>query len=395
MKNNNVIKKTKYEVILYLIKVTTIYFLCLCCTSEQGNENDLILFDVKASYPEKEIQIEDVANIEYLQLEVNEEFLFNDVPTIITTDKIIIGQRSTGEILVFSREGKPLSKFNRQGNGPEDYPAIRQLIYNETSDELFVLLPNKIIVYSILGEFRRSIPFLKETNINSIVSFDAKTLLLYDGNNKYPSPFTFISKADGSVIETVDTPRDKNIITYIVKQEINNNVLASMTVLFAPAYHFVRYNDGYLLTDFAIDTVYFLSRAKELSPILARKPAIQSMDPVVYLNSFINVSNYEFVSAVTVKNENNQLPRTYLMRDKKTGSVYRQKITLNDYKGRQVTLSPETIENTQDSKLGLIVLALVELQAANSENKLSGRLKELVDNSDEDGNDIYMLLHFK
>ena len=83
------------------------------------------------------------------------------------------------------------------------------------------------------------------------------------------------------------------------------------------------------------------------------------------------------------------------MRDKKTGSIFRQKITFNDYKEKEVTLSPETITNTQDSKLGLIILSLVELLDANRENKLSGRLKELVENSGEDGNDIYMLLHFK
>jgi len=43
----------------------------------------------------------------------------------------------------------------------------------------------------------------------------------------------------------------------------------------------------------------------------------------------------------------------------------------------------------------LIDLSLVELQDANRENKLSGKLKELVDNSDNEGNNIYMLLHFK
>ena len=75
--------------------------------------------------------------------------------------------------------------------------------------------------------------------------------------------------------------------------------------------------------------------------------------------------------------------------------MYRQKITFNDYRGKEVYISPETIVNTQDSRLGLIILRLVELQDANSENRLSGKLKELVDNSDEDGNDIYMLLHLK
>jgi hypothetical protein len=83
------------------------------------------------------------------------------------------------------------------------------------------------------------------------------------------------------------------------------------------------------------------------------------------------------------------------MRDRQTGSVYRQKIVFNDYKGKEVYLSPETIANTQDSRLGLIVLGLDELKNAGNENKLGGKLKELAEHSDEDGNDIYMLLHFK
>ena len=366
------------------------------CTTEKRNINDLILFDMRASYPVKQIKMEEVADIEYFQLEVDEEFLFSDAPSIITADKIIINQTSNGDILVFSRDSKPLSKFNHRGNGPEDYPNnIRQLFYNEASDELYIHSINKIAVYSLLGKFKRSIPFLQETYIQSIVNFDSETLLLYDGSQKYPSPFTFIAKEDGSIVDTVNMPKDKNVITYIVHQTFNNNVLTSMQVIIAPAYNFVKYKDGYLLTDFSIDTVYYLSGNKKLSPILVRRPEIQSMDPVIYLNSFIEAGNYEFVSAITVKDENGKLPTTYLMRDKKTGSVYRQKITFNDYRGKETSLSPETIVNTQDSKLGLIVLSLTELQDANRENKLSGRLKELVDNSDEDGNDIYMLLNFK
>jgi hypothetical protein len=45
--------------------------------------------------------------------------------------------------------------------------------------------------------------------------------------------------------------------------------------------------------------------------------------------------------------------------------------------------------------IGLIELDLVELQDANDEGRLSGRLREIVENSEEDGNNVFMLLHFK
>ena len=380
----------KPKIIACLSVCSVVCLLLAGCTSEKGNENNLIQFDVCASYPEKEIQLEDVSVIEYLQLEFNEDFLFSQLPQIITTDKIIIGQPNVGDVLIFSREGKPLSKFNHKGNGPNEYTNLRGLIYDETPNEFFVISNNKIMVYSASGEFKRAIPLLGRF-INQIVNFDAETLLLYDDYASYPAPFSFISKNNGDVVATVDLPEDKKV-TIVFSQTEGANVYT----LAHSSYHIVNYKDGYLLTDFSIDTVFFLSKEKVFSPILIRKPAIQSMDPIIYLNSYLEAGNYEFVSAVTVKkNEENKLPVKYLMRDRKTGSVNRQKITFNDFKGKQINLSPQTIANTQDSKLGLIVLSLIELQEANRENKLSGKLKELVDNSDEYGNDIYMLLHFK
>jgi hypothetical protein len=223
-----------------------------------------------------------------------------------------------------------------------------------------------------------------------MVNFDSETLLLYDDYNVYPFPFTLISKKDGHVVQTVDMPKDKKVNLRFVSQDKEN-----ISIMLAPAHHIVKYKDGFLLTDFSVDTVFFLSAGKILSPVWVRKPAIQSMDPVVYLNSFVEGRGYEFAMSVAVKNENGRLSRTFLMRNRKTGEVYRQKITFADYKGKRICLSPETIANTLNDQLGLIVLDLNELKEAGRENKLGGKLKQLADRSDEEGNSIYMLLHFK
>ena len=376
--------------ILYLFTVFATFILINGCFSDKSNSNKMIQVNVSISYPEKEIYLEDLAEIQYLQLKLDHEFLYNDI-RIITSTKIITINRFNGDILLFSKEGLPFSKFNHQGNGPNDYPNIDLLIYDEMVDEFFIKSDRKINVYSTSGEFKRTL-VLKEGAflINEIVNFDINSFLLYDDYEVFPSSFSFISKKDGSLIETIDVSKNKKI-NIMYRQNVDNG----FSLLRAPAYHIVKYNEGYLLTDFSIDTVFFLSGDKKLSPILVRKPLIQSMDPVIYLNSFIVAGDYEFMTSITVKNENNQLPRKYLMRDKKTGSIYQQKIIFNDYKGKQVTLSPETIYKTQNSQSGLIVLSLVELQEANRENRIIGRLKELVENSDEDGNDIFMLLRFK
>ena len=376
-----------HKTILFLSASVIAFFSLLGCTSKTGDKNDLILFEVNASYPEKEIKLEEVADIEYLQLELNDDFLFAREPHIITSDKIIISQ--DGDVLIFSRDGKPLLKFNRKGNGSGEYPYIEQLFYDEISDEIFIKYADKIIVYSSEGEYKRTIPLLGVVyNIYSqIVQYDVETFLIYDSSDLYPSTFSFISKIDGVVVDSIITPKGKPVSLFSITDGFMIFSLQNDRI--------VRHNDGFLLTDFSIDTAYFISKSKELSPILVRTPQIHSMDPVIYLNSFVEAGNYEFVSAVKVEIEDNKLPVIYLMRDKKTGSVFRQKITFKDYKEKLVNLSPKTITTSNNSKLGLIILDFNELTEANRENKLSGKLKELVEKSGENDNDIYMLLHFK
>ena len=369
------------------------------CAREKVLDNNLIHIDVTASYPIKDIKLEEVADIEYLQLEFDEDFLFSEAPSIISANKIIFCDKRNGNILVFSRDGKPISIFNHKGQGPEEYDLyIEEFIYDEAPDDLFVILANKILVYSSSGEFKRRILTFAQMMFGEIVNNDLKTFLLYNNDesnpNRNPAPFSNISKEDGNVVESINIPIgeiDKKVNTSVIRVGVNN----SIGIFPAPAYHIVRHNDGYLLTDFSTDTVYFLSAEKKLSSMIVRQPAIQSMEPAVILNSLVEAGNYQFASIIPIKHEDRSFPVTYLMRDKQTGSIYRQKITFNDYKGKEITLSPETIANTHDSKLGLIVLSLMELQEASRENKLSGKLKELVDNSDEDGNDVYMLLHFR
>ena len=371
--------------LLYLLTCTYFFFF-LGCTQEKRDESDLIHINVSVSYPINEIRLEEVAKVEFLQLGMHDDFLFRGNPRIITENKIILGENN-GDILIFSQDGKPIFKFNRRGQGAEEFINILGLIYDEVTDEFFVHSPHHIVVYSSSGKFKRRFPLPEGAIVRDIGRFDRETLILYDDSQVV---FMLISKKNGEIVEKIDIPTDERMnIVYIIQDERGISALA------APAHRIVRYKDGFLLTDFALDTVFFLSQNRELTPILTRSPAIQSMSRIIYLNSFVEAGNYQFFSAVTVRNENGRLPRTYLMRDKRTGAVYRQRITFDDFSGKEITLSPQTIVHTQNSRLGLVSLDLTELQDANNEGRLSGRLKEIVENSEEDGNNVFMLLHFK
>ena len=68
---------------------------------------------------------------------------------------------------------------------------------------------------------------------------------------------------------------------------------------------------------------------------------------------------------------------------------------MKDYKGKEINLSPENIYFTANSGTGFIELNIEELKEALEDNKLSGKLKEMVKSSDEESNNIYMILKFK
>jgi hypothetical protein len=363
------------------------------CAPRKENGGKLIHINVSATYPEKTIKLEELAGIEYLQLEVHDDFLFRGLPAAVTNNKIIIPRFDNGEILTFSRNGKPISKFNRKGSAPGDFSDLRTVVYDEGAQEFFIQTSNnRTFVYSAEGKYLRDFA-LKGNLHRQYLSFDSETLLLYDNyyfERSYPTSFSLISKQDGSIVKSIDLPKNEPIMTAVIYQTED-----AISVYTAPANHIVKYNEGFLLTDFALDTVYFYSQETEFVPIITRTPAIQSMNPVVYLNSFVEGGDYQFFTSVTVRQENGRLPQTHLMRNITIGSVYRQRITLNDFQGKEINLSPTAIANTQNSRLGLIELDLAELQDANEEGKLSGRLKEMVENSEEDGNNIFMLLHFK
>ena len=97
----------------YFLSISMLCLLFSGCIPEKKNESSLIEFNVSASYPEKEMKLEEVAEIEYLQLVVDENFLFSTDPSIITSEKIIFYESRTGDVMVYSRDGNPLLKFNR------------------------------------------------------------------------------------------------------------------------------------------------------------------------------------------------------------------------------------------------------------------------------------------
>ena len=120
------------------IILSFIVILIASCT-DTDTATHIITVDVSKQYPEKNMLVEDIAEIEYIAPETKDNYLFSYVLDI-SENFIIGGNHVENSFIFFSREtGKPVSKINRYGNGPEEYNLAAASVYSEKDDEFFIL----------------------------------------------------------------------------------------------------------------------------------------------------------------------------------------------------------------------------------------------------------------
>jgi len=389
-----------------MIRYCPIIALVVACTSCQRSQGDLPYIDVRKNYPVKEVFLTDIADVSYLHLNSDDDdYLYRGGISCITPNTIVVSDASSGSILFFSRNGNAKSRFNRYGRGPEEYLGASYVIYDEIADDVFVTnfgsgsFSDFIQVYSSAGKHKRKIT-LPGADIGSIVPFDEQSFLVYDskfewvrntknlGMNIFPteyghSPFFLISKTDGTILDYIELPQNDIVLN------IDNN----SQQWFPPA-RVVKCIEGIHLCNPETDTVFLYNMDKSLTPIIHKTPLVSKLDPMVILNNCLDVGRHQFMELVTLTKEGIQLP-IHLMRDKNTGEVFRQKLLLPEYTGKGLVISPSQSRNRVYENGYYFELDLVELKEAYAQNKLSGKLKELVATLKADDNNVFVIAEFK
>ena len=389
----------KEKALLYL------FVLAVIITGCSQPKDDLPIINALKNYPEREIILTDIADVSYLHLNSdNNDYLFRGGISCITPNNIVVYDNSSNSVLFFSKDGSPKSRFNRCGRGPQEYLGASHIIYDEIADDVFVTnfgsgsWSDCIQVYSSTGKHKRKITLLG-ADIGSVIPFDEQSLLVYDSkfewvknikkmgmstfSAKYDhSPFFIISKKDGEILDYIELQQNE-IVLNIDKNNQN----------WFPPTRAIKCSNGIHLCNPETDTVFLYSNEKTLIPIICKTPLITKMDPFVILNNCVDVGRYQLMELVTLTTEGIRSP-IHLMRDKSTGKVFRQRFRLLEYKGKEFIIKPFR-SNIVNENCTYFELDLLELQQANRENRLSGKLKELVATLKDDDNNIYVMAHFK
>jgi hypothetical protein len=383
------------------ISAIILFFLTGCGGNRQSADS-LITVDVTATYPKKDLILQDFMDVEYIPLETTDTFLCQGFVQAVGRDIIIVrNYGSDGDIFIFDRKtGKGLRKINRRGQGGEEYIHFLEITLDEDNGEMFVndRAAKKIAVYDLEGNFKRSFKHREGAGYYHIYNFDGKNLICHDSfftneGKAGEQSFMIISKQDGSITGDIQIPFEKKILTALISKDENNMVWSSTP---GTDYPIIPSFGRWILVEPSADTVYSYMPDHTMTPFMVRTPSVQSMDPEVFLFLSILTDRYYFME--TIKKEwdfekQDGYPRTNLVYDRQEKAIFRYTVYNDDYSNKEpVYLNSSPVNNEIATWQPLQAHRLAE---AYKKDKLKGRLKEIAAGLDEEDNPVIMLVKHK
>jgi len=379
------------------------------CQSGGGKSKtaELPVIDISKSYPKKEIILQNIADIEYIPLETTDEVLLGQYSSLsyVSGNYVLIYDLMQGEVFVFNRNGRIVHHFNHRGQGDKEYNRIASLVFDEKNEEIFVFdissALRRILVYSIAGEYRRTLKYPDNLNITGY-NFDDETMLVYDINglfqNEYSEkPYMLLSKKDGSVVADLDITMpvrysNRGVVSYT---DANGQ---QITQSFSIATSNNRYfGQDLVIADYSSDTIYRLRKNKELTPFVVRTPSVHSSEPRTVWSAALTTDKFILVTKTIFDFESvrrmQSVSSTAFSHDFKTGETSEVTFVNDDFpSGKE--WSPGTVDIPQKN-MAASMIQLFTLKNALEEKKLKGDLEKLVASLDADDNPVVMIVKFK
>lgn len=391
---------------------------CMACGESATQTDDLITVDVTASYPKKELILQDFLDVEYIPLETSDEFITFGFVKAIGKDIIVVKNSRIldGNIFIFDRKGKGIRKINRKGQSGEEYTFTTDIYLDEEEGEIYVscLVNQKLFVYDLEGKFKRSLNFKEEkSKVGDLLSyrpmykFDKDHFICCDHSSGRRhneqqemdlgarNTFFMISKQDGSVTEEIRIPFEKKISQVVFTPKgvgiTRNNGI-------------VPYQGQWLLVEPSADTIYSYSTTHALKPFIVRTPSVQTMNPETFLYPGVITDRYCFMQAIKKEYDETDpygnLKRFDWVYDKKEKQTFEYTVYNSDFiEQRPIkNLTYEVLTLTVMNHHGIAFAERIEageLVEAYREGKLKGKLKKIASRLDEESNPVIMLAKYR
>ena len=378
------------------ILLSSIFLLAMfSCNGGKPSTSDLITIDVTANYPEKELVLQDIFDVEYVPLETTDEFVTKAMVKAVSDHYVLTGNwGDDGNLYLFDRAtGKGIRVINRKGQSGEEYSMALYCLIDEAQAELYVVdyPARKIQVYDLEGNYKRGFKFAGEGYYDEFYNYDTEHILCCTTDldtvpNK--SSHLVISKQDGSVVREITFPYEGEAIELVVRK--------GEMVLEGPFYQTVPVADGWELIQPSADTIYHFGQDGQFTPSIVRTPPVHSMEPVMLLAPTAETARYCFLRSMkrvadfkTFKG----FPAEEFVYDKVDKSIFYYTLYNSDFTDQRTAslfAKPQSYPIVTCQPL-----QAPDLVEAYQAGKLQGRLKEIVAKLDEEDNAVIMLVKYK
>lgn len=324
-----------------LILLLSFFLIGIQLISSQSKTGDLPVFDFSKDYPQKKLRLQDMADIEYVPLETTDDILLggSSVLSAVTDKYILVHEARLGDIFVFDRKtGKLYSHFNHKGQGGMEYTWIKNgTILDGKKEEIYVC-SQFILVYSLKGEYKRTLKINGFDNDMKIFNFDDESLFIYDDVIVEPGresktkkdPYRLVSKKDGSLIAMLGLHFSKRY-SNAIPQKLEGNKWRSFQFYYPQNMH---YGQNLMIADISSDTLYQLSPEKELIPLLLRTPSTHASEPRNIWFPFVTTDKFLLIGTFLLDFNSTGGKTPAFMYDIKTGEINKVSILDAEYDTR-------------------------------------------------------------
>ena len=390
----------KKNVILLLI----LFLVSSQIVSPQSKTGDLPVFDFSKDYPQKKLRLQDMADIEYVPLETTDDILLggSSVLSAVTDKYILVHEVRLGDIFVFDRKtGKLYSHFNHKGQGGMEYSWIKNgTILDEQKEEIYVC-SQFIQVYSLKGEYKRTLKINGFENDMKILNFNDESILIYDDvviepgreNRTKKDPYRLVSKKDGSLISVLGLYFPKRYSNKI-SQQLEGNMWRPLQIYYS---HNIHYGSDIVIMDISSDTLYHLSPDKGLIPYLTRTPSIHATEPRKIWIPVLTTDKFMLLGTFVLDFNSSGGKIPVFMYDFKTAEV--NKVSILDTEFDTRAWSSGRWEPGGDPAIAKNMCAefidVSSMLSAYNRKRLAGNGMKIAKNLVEDDNPVVRIIKFK
>ena len=388
---------------LFLVTALSLALFASSCGDANQQTSVIPQIDVNAEYPEKEICLQDIAEVNYIPLETTDNVLLDGGTEIEVLSSKGIVCVSDNKVYIFHSDGKLRSILDKKGEGPGEY---RYLYYTDVDwerEEIYVHdgSQNSVLVYSLDGMFKYQFKVEVDIRQHDLLNDKQGHLLLYrecygrEGKIEPYRPVLRLSLEDGKV-DSLSWQSCYHTTLGVKAQFRDRNVTMVIPI---PA--LARLNNEVYVSEVASDTIYRLVE-DNLEPFIARTPSVQNEDTKYLLclqgimpcHYFLRIQgkvidNTKTVGDMVYSNDDKTRMALY---NKETGDICISMFKNIDYHAMDCN---ELLFNGCDRNIAYKKLESFKLIEALESGDLSGELKNIAESLKEDDNPVLMVVKFK